>query len=52
MEAGLDYDPKKLPSAEDYAKMLEASPILLAGQVNKRAWCGCGLGGEEAEACG
>eukprot|EP00731_Ephydatia_muelleri_P036633 Em0295g2a len=27
------YDSKRLPSAEDYAKMLAVSPILLADQI-------------------
>ena len=34
MEAGLDYDSKRLPSSEDYSKMLAVSPIVLADQVS------------------
>eukprot|EP00731_Ephydatia_muelleri_P036226 Em0219g1a len=33
VEAGMVYDSKRLPSAEDYAKMLAVSPILLADQI-------------------
>ncbi|KAL5515529.1 hypothetical protein EMCRGX_G000706 [Ephydatia muelleri] len=33
VEAGLDYDSKRLPSSEDYSKMLAVSPIVLADQI-------------------